>query len=199
MSSNPMPAAATKVRNMFVPCPLDSVIIGNATMKLYPIVTSSMQPPEGAHAFQVNKITLVVPGINRHAMLDTLGAQLSLSPTVDGTLGNWDHHFNRNWCNFAHLSILLYHNDVGVQVVDTVTGADSAVLFPVQDSVADKCHWHNIKFAHVQLNLDFSALVTLRPPDNIILLAVYNIELPQDSRNMIIASNQACHLTAFRP
>jgi hypothetical protein len=76
-----------------------------------------MQPPEHAHAFQVNKITLATPGIDRRAMLDTLGAQLSLSATVSGTLGNWDCHFNRNWCNFAHLSILLYHNDTGAQVV----------------------------------------------------------------------------------
>jgi hypothetical protein len=121
-------------------------------------------------------------------MLDTLGAQLSLSATVDGTLGNWDSRFISNWCNFAHLSILLYHNDAGAQVVDTVTAADSAVLLPVQDGAVDKCRWANIKFARVQLNLDFSALVTLWPPSNTILCAKYYIELPKDSCNMTIAS-----------
>ncbi len=146
---------------MFGPSPFESVTIGKATVKLYPVITSSMQPPERAHALQVNKIALAVPGIDRRAILDNLGAQLSLSATVDGTLGNWDRHFNRNWCNFAHLSILSYHNDAGAQVVDTVTAADSAVILPVQDGVVDKCRRANIKFARVQLNLDFFALVTL--------------------------------------
>jgi hypothetical protein len=107
--------------------------------------------PKRAHAFQVRKTALAVSGINRHAMLDTLGAQLSLSVTVDGTLGNWDCHFNCNCCNFAHLSILLFHNDAGAQVFDTVTVADSAVLLPFQDGAAANCRWANIKFAHVQL------------------------------------------------
>jgi hypothetical protein len=192
-----MPATAAKVRNMFIPCPLESVTLGKATVKLYPIITSSMQRPEHARAFQVNKIALAAPDINRRTMLDTLGAQLSLNATVNGALSNWDCHFNRNWCNFAHLSILSFHNNVGAQVVDTVTVADSAVLCPVQDGAADKCHWANIKFAHVQLNLDFSALVTLRPPGNTLLCAEYYIELPQDSRNMTVALNQAYHLTTY--
>ncbi len=126
-----MPATTMKARNMIVLRPLKSVTIGKATVKLYPIITSSMQPPEHAHAFQVSKIALAMSSINRRAMLNTLGAQLSLSTTVDNTLGNWDHHFNRNWCNFAHLSILLYHNDAGAHVVDTVTASDSDVLLPV--------------------------------------------------------------------
>jgi hypothetical protein len=92
---------------------------------------------------------------------------------------------------------LSYHHDAGAQVVDTVTAADSAVLFPVQDGAADKCRRANIKFACVQLNLDFSALVTLRPPGNTIFCAKYYIEFPQDSCNMTVASNQAYHLTNY--
>ncbi len=189
-----MPATSMKARNMFVPRPLKSITIGKATAKLYPIITSLMQPSERAHAFQVNKSALAVPGIDRRAMLDTLGTQLSLSATVNGTLGDWDHHFNRNWCNFAHLSILSYHNDTGAQVIDTVTAADSAVLPLVQDGAADKCCRANIKFACVQLNLDFSALVPLQPPSNTILGAMCYIELPQDSRDMTAASN---HISSY--
>jgi hypothetical protein len=183
---------------MFVPRPVKSVTIGKATVKLYPVITLSMHPPKRAHVFQGNKIALPVPGINRRPMLDTLGTQLSLSTTVNGILGDWDRHFNRNWCNFARLSIFLYHNnDVGAQVVDTMTAADSAVLLPVQDGAADKCLWANIKFACVQLNLDFFALVTLQPPSNTILRAKNYIKLPQDSPNMTIASNQAYRLTTY--
>jgi hypothetical protein len=197
MSDSPVPATAVNVPNMFVPHPLKSVTIGKATVKLYPIITSSMQPPERAHAFQVNKIALAVPGINRRTMLDILGTHLSLSATVDGTLGNWDCHFNRNQCNFAHLSIFLYQKDAGAQVVDTVTVADSVVLLSVHDGAADKCRRANIKFARVQLNLDFFALVTLRPPGNTILHADYYIKLPQDSCDMTVASNQAYRLTTY--
>jgi hypothetical protein len=197
MSASPMLATAVKARDMFVPRPLKSVAIGKVTVKLYPIIASSMQPPDRANAFQVNKIALAVPGIDRRAMLDTLSAQLSLSTTLDGTLGDWDHHFNHDWCNFAHLSILLYHNDAEAQVVDTVTAADSAVLLPVQDGAANKCHQANIKFACVQLNLDFSALITLWPSSNTILHAKYYIKVPKDSCNMTIASNQAYCLTIY--
>jgi hypothetical protein len=145
----------------------------------------------------VNKIDLAMPGINSCAMLNTLGTQLSLSATTNGTLGKWDHHFDRNWCNFAHFSILLYHNDAGAQVIDTVTAADSAVLLLVQDGAANKYHRANIKFACVQLNLGFSALVTLWPPGNTILRAEYYIGPPQDSRKLTIASNQAYHFTTY--
>ncbi len=89
------------------------------------------------------------------------------------------------------------HNDAGAQVFDTVTAADSAGLLPVQDGAADKCRRANIKFARVQLNLDFFALVALRPPDNTILCAEYYIKLPQDSCNMTVASNQAYRLTTY--
>jgi hypothetical protein len=92
---------------------------------------------------------------------------------------------------------LLYHNDAEAQVADTVTAADSAVLLPVQDGAADKCRQANIKFARVQLNLDFSALVTLWPPSNSILHTEYYTKLSQDSCNMTIASNQAYHLTTY--
>jgi hypothetical protein len=70
-SPNIKAAAAAKAGGLFVPHPLKLVTINKATVKLYPVITLSMKPPEQAHAFQVNKIALAVPGINRHAMLDT--------------------------------------------------------------------------------------------------------------------------------
>jgi hypothetical protein len=128
------------------------VTIGKATVKLYPLITLLMKPPERAHAFQVNKTTHTVPGIDRRAMLDTLGTQISLNATVDGTVGDWYYHFDHNWCNFAHLSILLFHNNAGAQVVNLVTAADPSVLLPVQDGAMANCHRANIKFVCVQLN-----------------------------------------------
>ncbi len=57
-----------------------------------------------------------MPGIDRHMMLDTLGAQLNLSAIVDGILGNWNRHFRCNWCNLGNLTILSFPNDTGAHV-----------------------------------------------------------------------------------
>jgi hypothetical protein len=184
-SPNIKAAAAAKAGDLFVPRTLKSVTIGMATVKLYPNIISAMKPPEQAHAFQVNKTTLAVPGIDRLAMLDTLGTQISLNATVDGTVSNWYCHFNRNWCNLAHLSILSFHNDAGAQVID------------FQDDAVASCRRANIKFVCVQLNLDFSTLVTLRPPGNTTLRTKYYIKLPQASRNLTNGNNQAYRLTTY--
>jgi hypothetical protein len=106
-------STAPKTNYMFVPQTLEPVQIDKMTVKLYPVVDSTMKPPERAHAFQINKTALAAPGIDCRMMLDTLGAQLNLSSIVDGVLGDWTRHFQRAWCNFTNLTILSFHNDAG--------------------------------------------------------------------------------------
>ena len=43
---------------VFVPRTLEPVQIDKMTVKLYPVVDSTMKPPERAHAFQINKTAL---------------------------------------------------------------------------------------------------------------------------------------------
>ncbi len=131
---------------MFVPRTLEPVQIDKMTVKLYPIVDSTMKPPEHAHAFQINKTALATPGIDRSMMLDTLGAQLNFSAIVDGVLSKWTRHFRCTWCNFANLTILSFHNNSGTQMNDTITAADSAVLLPVIDGPVNACRKQNIRF-----------------------------------------------------
>ena len=181
---------------VFVPRTLEPVQIDKMTVKLYPVVDSTMKPPERAHAFQINKTALAAPGIDRRVMLDTLGAQLNLSAIVDGVLGDWTRHFQRAWCNFHHLTILSFHNDAGAQVNDTTT-ADSAVLLPVIDGHVADCRKKNIRFVRVQLNLDFASLVTLDPPGVTVLRVEFYIELPQSSRDLTNGSGTAYRLTTF--
>ncbi len=62
---------------MFVPRPLEPVQVDKITVKLYPVVDSTMKPPKRAHVFQTNKAALAVPGIDRRMMLDlTLSAPI---------------------------------------------------------------------------------------------------------------------------
>jgi hypothetical protein len=189
-------STAPKTNYMFVPRTLEPVQIDKMTIKLYPVVDSTMKLPERAHAFQINKTALAAPGIDRRVMIDTLGAQLNLSAIVDGILGNWTHHFQRAWCNFDNLTILLFHNDAGAQVNDT-TAADLAVLLPVIDGPVTDCRKKNIRFVRVQLNLDFASLVTLDPPGVTVLRVEFYIELPQSSRALTNGSSTAYRLTTF--
>ena len=53
---------------MFVPWPLKAVQVNKQTAKLYPVVDSSMKPPERAHMFQTNKMALSIPGMDRRTM-----------------------------------------------------------------------------------------------------------------------------------
>ncbi len=181
---------------MFVPGPLKNIQVDKQTVKLYPIVDLSMKPPKRAHAFQTNKTALSIPGIDRRTMLDTLGVQLNLSAIVDDFLGDWTSHFHRNWCNFAHLTILSFHGDAGTQVNETSDANDSAVLLPMVNGPLGNC-CKQVRFVRVQLNLDFTSLVPHGVQGLTILRVEFYIELPQSSGDMINDNNQSYRLTTW--
>ncbi len=137
MSNHP---SSLNVNLMFVPWSLESIQVDKLTVKLYPVANLSMLAPERAHAFQTNKTALSIPGIDRRAMLDTLGTQLNLSAIVDGVLGDWNRHFHCNWCNFAHLTILSFHSNAGTQVNNTTVANNLAILLPVIDGLYADCY-----------------------------------------------------------
>jgi hypothetical protein len=182
---------------MFVPWPLKPVQVDKITVKLYPVIDSTMKPPERAHAFKTNKPTLAVPGIDRRMMFDTLGAQLNLSAIVDGVLGNWNRHFCHNWCNFANLTILSFHNDTGKQVNNTTTATNLAVLLPVINGTITACWKQHIRIVCIQMNLDFTNLITLDPPGVTVLQVEFYIELPQGSCNMTNGHGSLYRLTTY--
>jgi hypothetical protein len=142
-------SAAPKSNYMFFPRTLEPVQVDKVTLKLYPIINSTLKPPECTHAFQINQTALAAPGIDRQMMFDNHRTQLNLSTIVDSVLGNWHRHFCHNWSNFAKLTILSFHNKVGNQVDDTITAADSAILLPVQDRSVPDCCKKYIRFVRV--------------------------------------------------
>jgi hypothetical protein len=181
---------------MCVPRSLESVQIDKQTVKLYLVVISTMKPPECAHPFQINKTALATPGIDCCAMLDALGTQINLSAIVNGVLSNWTCHFHCNWCNFANLSILSFHDSAGNQVNNTTTEKDSAVLLPVIDGPLCGCH-KQVCFVQVLLKLDFSSLVSQDIQGVTILRVEYYIKLPQGLHNLQNGNNQPYCLTIF--
>jgi hypothetical protein len=193
MSDHP---SLLKANLLFVPLPLESVQVDKISVKLYPVVNSSMLAPKHTHAFQTNKTALSIPGIDRRAMLDTLGAQLNLSAIVDGLLGNWNCHFRRNWCNFPHLTILSFHSNAGTQVNTTTDPNNSAVLLPVVDGPYTECR-KQVRFVRVQLNLNFASLVPSGVQGLTILRVEFYIELPQSSCNMLNGNAQNYSLTSW--
>ncbi len=193
MSDHP---SSLKANLLFIPRPLESVQVDKITVKLYPVVNLSMLAPEHAHAFQTNKTALSIPGIDRCAMLNTLGAQLNLSTIVDGILSDWSRHFCCNWCNFDHLTILSFHSTAGTQVNDTTKSADSAVLLPVVNGPYADCR-KQVCFVRMQLNLDFASLVPPGVQGLTILRVEYYIELPQSSRDMLNGNAQNYCLTSW--
>ena len=73
----------------FVPRALVPVTVGRSTINLYPIIYGNMATHERAHAFQINKTTLLSQYIDLRVQLDALGHQLNLSVTVEGVINDW--------------------------------------------------------------------------------------------------------------
>ncbi len=131
-------------------------------------------------------------------MIDILGAQLNLSAIVDGVLGGWTHHIHCNWCNFSNLTILSFHSNVGTQVINTTTANNSAFLLPVIDGPLAGCR-KQVHFVQVQLNLNFSSLVTVGVQGITVLQVEYYIKLQLDLCDMQNGNGGAYRLTTFFP
>jgi hypothetical protein len=58
-------------------------------VNFYPIINTTLLVHERAHAFQINKTALSLQALNLPVMLDTLGAQLNLSASIEGMIKEW--------------------------------------------------------------------------------------------------------------
>ena len=79
------------------------VSVGRTTVNLYPVVDTTMQVHECAHAFQINMTALSLQALELRVMLDALGAQLNLSASVEGMIEEWLWFFQDNWFDFSLL------------------------------------------------------------------------------------------------
>jgi len=189
-------AAQAVVGTSFAPKTLVPVSVGRTTVNLYPVVDTTMQVHERAHAFQINKTALSSQAIELRVMLDALGAQLNLSASVEGMIEEWLRFFQDSWFDFSLLQILSFHNDAGGQVNDTTAAADPAILLPLQDGPINDCR-KAIKFVRVQLNLNYAALANVNPPGPTVLRAMYYIELPLTLRALVNGNGGMYSITTF--
>jgi hypothetical protein len=72
----------------FAPKSFVQVHVGPTTINLYPVINQTMLPHERVHAFHINKMVLSAQNIDLQFQLDTLGNQLNLSMTVNGTMND---------------------------------------------------------------------------------------------------------------
>jgi hypothetical protein len=181
----------------FAPRALVPVAVGRTMVNLYAVIDPGMQVEERAHAYQINKTTLVSMPVNLRVRLDALGQQLNLAVTVDGVRDDWLQFFHDSWCDFGHLAILSFHNNTGDQINNTMTAANTAILYPFIDgAIANSC-WPNVKFVRVQISLDFRALVNVDPPGLTTLRVEYYVKHPQTSRAMVNGAGAGYNLVTF--
>jgi hypothetical protein len=181
----------------FAPRALVPVRIGALTIMLYPIIDQLMLPHERAHAFHYNKTALAAQNIDLRLQLDTLGTQLNLIATVDGTINDWLRFFYDSWFDFSKLTILSFHNAKGDIMTTTTDATDPLVLLPVVDGALANCRKKDVKFVCVQLTIDYAPLVNVNPPGATVLRTEYYIELPQTSVQVRDGAGNAYNLLTF--
>ena len=80
----------------------------------------------------------------------------------------------------------------------TTSTNDPTILLPVQEGNANNCHKQGVKFACVQLRLDFSLLVNAGVTTHLCtLLEEYYIEFLQSTVSINMGTNQAYNLTTW--
>jgi hypothetical protein len=183
----------------FTPRSLVAVRVGTYTENLYPVVKETMEVHEHAHAFHVNKATLASQAIPIRLQLNALGNQLNLAATMDGVIQDWTRHFQDNWCEFCHLTVLSFHDIKGDMMTNTTDPANPAVLLPVQDGNVNNCRKQGVKFVCVHPHLDFSSLANAGVTSHLcILMEDYYIELPQQTKTMNPGAGNAYNLTTWQ-
>jgi hypothetical protein len=180
----------------FAPKTLVPVSVGRTTVNLYSVVDTTMLVHERAHTFQMNKTALLSQALKLRVILDALGAQLNLSATAEGMIKEWLRFFQDSWFNLSILQILSFHNNAGGQVNDTTTAADPAILLPLQDGPINDCR-KAIKFAQVQLNLNYAMLANVNPPGPTVLQVTYYIELSLTLHALVNGGGGQYSITTF--
>ena len=180
----------------FTPKETIAVAVGRFTAPLYPKVVAGMPDFECVHAFHQNVAALKHLDIGPALYLDTLGNQLNAATTVDGSKFDWKRHFEKNWANFANLSILSYHNTAGT-ILNPATVAGSMILKPIEDGLANGARRpEDVAFVRVRCQLDYLDFM-IEPEDTHMLDVSYYFQLPQNTVTVTNATGNPVTVTTF--
>ena len=183
----------------FAPLDLANFSVGQLHVKVYPKIGPWMvYVHKRAHAFQITKAAMENLPTDLHLIMDMSGAQLNASLTVKGILSNWRQFFQEYWLNFAHLTMLSFHNSKGDRIDTTTTAADNQVLMLVANGPIADCQKQDVRYVRVQCVLDFLSLITVDPyPVSPILRENYYILLPQGTQSMTDDAGAAYMLVSY--
>ena len=182
----------------FTPKDTVPVTIGRSQVNVYPRVDPLWTTPEKAHAFHVTKSALYSVSLTPDVHLDTFGQFMNASAVVDSQRFEFDDRFCACWLDMTYLTILSFHNSQGQVIANATIDADPSILKPVADGPVGDCRPPDVKFARLQIALDFRDLCTAaEPTDNTTLRTTYYLELPQTSVPVNNANNVARNLTTF--
>ncbi len=146
--------------------PPDRVAVsgGPRNGKVYPRIGPSMvYVYKRAHAFQIAKAAMENLPTDLRLIMDAFGTHLNVSATVEGILSDWRRFFQERWLDFAHLTILSFHNSKDDQIDTTTTATDNQVLLPVVNGRVADCRKEDVRYVRVQCVVDFSTLITIDP------------------------------------
>ena len=189
--------ASAESADTFTPKDPIDVVIGRYTASLYPKITHEMPNYECAYAYHFNTAALRLLPITPAAYLDALGNQLNAATTVDGNKFDWINYYKKNWCNFDKLTILGFHNSAGMIMNDAHLPNDPKILKPVADNLAaNDRRPADVRFVRVKLELDYASYMKEPQPNHTLSVSFY-IELPQDTREIIMGNGQPTMLTTW--
>ena len=100
------------------------ITINRQTASIYPKVEASWPVAKKASAFHTTKAGLLTIKMAPDQFLDMMGIYMGLSTVVDGYKFDFMTHFEDNWLNMAHLTILSFHNSAGAILNQAGTAAD---------------------------------------------------------------------------
>ena len=156
-----------------------------------------MSDPEKALAYQQNHTALATADLDQRVRILALTECLDLMLTAEASLSDWERRLARNWYNFAHLTIISWHDGRGRVINNTTVADNPAVLLPIQNGNIADCHAEGVTFVRVSLALDFSDLSIIDPPPTCVLRGTYYIELPQGTVPMTNGAGNAYNLTTY--
>ena len=121
----------------FTPKKQETGSVGRTSVSLYPKIDGLWSDAEKAMVYQQIRTALATTNLDQRTWILTLADRLDLMTSAKSNLADWERRLNGHWADFAHLTILSWHNTAGTPINDTTMEDDPSILKPVQNSATE--------------------------------------------------------------